>query len=219
MARAKPAAYLAPSLRRLRAEIDAIYPNRDKRSDGWIGDAAHAGRVSDHNPDPETGVVRAIDVDADGIAPRWVIGMILGDPRLQYVIFDRTIWSRTYGWAPRRYTGPNPHTGHMHVSIRHDRVAESKVSEWIGDPHATARPAPRAPDKYEKPVKARPGTRTIRLGSAGTDVAFLQRWLDLPDDGLFGPATHNRVQWYQRMRGLTVDGIVGPKTWREMRVI
>lgn len=219
MARLKrPAAYLAPSLRRLRAEIDAIYPHRDRRSDGWIGDAAHAARVSDHNPDPETGVVRALDVDASGIAGRWVVGEILGDPRVQYVIYDRTIWSRNYGWRPRRYTGPNPHTGHLHVSIRHDRAAENNVRDWIGDPHAPTAPAPPGEIKYGKPGRHQPGTRTLRLGSAGTDVAFLQRWLDLPDDGLFGPATHNRVQWYQRMRGITVDGVVGPQTWREMRV-
>jgi hypothetical protein len=35
---------------RLRDQIDRRWPNRDKRSDGWIGDSDHAARKSDHNP-------------------------------------------------------------------------------------------------------------------------------------------------------------------------
>jgi hypothetical protein len=43
--------YLAPSLVALRAELDAKWPRRDRSSDGWIGDAAHSSRASQHNPD------------------------------------------------------------------------------------------------------------------------------------------------------------------------
>ena len=46
---------------RLRDQIDRRWPNRHKRSDGWIGDAAHAARKSDHNP--IDGVVFALDID------------------------------------------------------------------------------------------------------------------------------------------------------------
>lgn len=53
----------------------------------------------------------------------------------------------------------------------------------------------------------------LKLGSRGEAVAFLQRWLGLPDDGMFGPITLKKVEWYQKMQGLVVDGIVGPATW------
>jgi hypothetical protein len=49
----------------LREQIDDDYPERDRKSDGWIADTRHSTRKSDHNPDPKSGIVRAIDVDAD----------------------------------------------------------------------------------------------------------------------------------------------------------
>jgi hypothetical protein len=56
---------LIPSLVRLRQEFNLINPERDKASDGWIGDAAHqANPTSDHNPDLR-GLVHAIDMDED----------------------------------------------------------------------------------------------------------------------------------------------------------
>jgi hypothetical protein len=51
----------------LREQIDDSFPDRERASDGWIGDTRHAARKSDHNPD-EQGWVRAIDVSA-GLFP------------------------------------------------------------------------------------------------------------------------------------------------------
>lgn len=115
--------YLAPSLDRLRSQIDALWPNRDKATDGWIGDPSHAARPSDHNPDYSSGgVVRAIDVDKDGIDTEALIECVTGDSRVAYVIWNRRIWGYKSGW--RAYTGSNPHTAHMHVSIKHTTSAE-----------------------------------------------------------------------------------------------
>ena len=56
----------------LRDQVNKKWVSRDKASDGWIGDAAHAardgwgtnGKGSYHNPDPR-GIVHAIDLDED----------------------------------------------------------------------------------------------------------------------------------------------------------
>lgn len=64
---------------------------------------------------------------------------------------------------------------------------------------------------------------TLRRGSEGRDVRRLQRLfvmmktLDVGDiDGIFGPRTEHAVRDFQRDKGLTVDGIVGPQTWRAL---
>lgn len=113
---------------RMRWEINRLWPNRDKRSDGWIGDPAHASRPSDHNP--VNGVVYALDVDEDlngrdgsdpaaanDLAQQIVDCAKAGDKRIKYVIFEGRIWSATSHWKPRPYTGPNSHQKHIHVSF------------------------------------------------------------------------------------------------------
>lgn len=124
--------YLAPSLVALRTEINRRWPNRDKASDGALGDASHQARVSDHNPDWSAGgVVRAIDVDKDGIDVQAVLDATIGDQRIHYVIWDRHIWSVTYGWVKQAYDGADPHTGHVHISIQHTKAAETDTSRWL----------------------------------------------------------------------------------------
>lgn len=123
--------YLAPSLIALRAELNERWPNRDTASDGWIGDPAHSSRISDHNPDGK-GCVHAIDVDIDGINVDSLLKQVIGDPRVWYVIFNRRIYSRTYGWAALVYNGTNPHTAHVHISIRYEPFAETNTATWLG---------------------------------------------------------------------------------------
>lgn len=122
----------AGSLRTLLAEVNASAPKRSKRSDGWIGDAAHASRDSDHNPwvrDARgVGVVRARDFTHDpkggldaGALAEHLAGMLGKHPALgkgAYVIWSKRIISTSRlaeGW--RAYTGSNPHTAHVHLSV------------------------------------------------------------------------------------------------------
>lgn len=56
---------------------------------------------------------------------------------------------------------------------------------------------------------------TLRRGSIGPAVEVIQRFLGIKPDGIFGPDTEAAVRRYQQMRGLVVDGAVGPRTWAE----
>ncbi|MGW1061632.1 peptidoglycan-binding domain-containing protein [Micromonospora rubida] len=279
--------HLAPTLRLLRDEIDRRWPHRDRASDGWIGDAAHQAGTSDHNPDADDRSVNALDVDRDGIDPPLVIRKCIAHPSTQYVIFDRTIWSRTRGFAPARYTGSNPHDKHLHVSVSHTPSAERSDRSWgivtapvpkLGDrvlrrgsrgsdvrelqtvagrlgarlavdgdfgaateawvrtfqqsrklavdgvvgpwTVAALREATRPP--APTPAGRAPGSRTLRRGTDGDDVAFVQRFVGERRcgraTGAFDARTEAGVRWYQGMRGITVDGVVGPQTWRQMQV-
>jgi hypothetical protein len=113
----------------LREQFDDTFPDRDRRSDGWIGDTRHSARPSDHNPDRENGfIVRAIDVDRDvhksgkpdimpDIADQLRIAAKKGEKRISYVIFNGRIASSRMGWRWRTYKGSNPHKHHCHISF------------------------------------------------------------------------------------------------------
>lgn len=111
-----------------RDQVNRRWPNRDTASDGWIGDTSHQATPSDHNPDPDTGVVRAIDIDRDldkkdRDAMEHLVGQLRrycrnrqDHDRVAYIIFDGLIASNTYGWGWRPYSGSNPHDHHAHIS-------------------------------------------------------------------------------------------------------
>ncbi|HKQ05832.1 MAG TPA: N-acetylmuramoyl-L-alanine amidase [Blastocatellia bacterium] len=59
-----------------------------------------------------------------------------------------------------------------------------------------------------------PGRPTLRRGAQSELVEHIQTKLSVtPANGSFGPKTEAAVREFQRGRGLTPDGIVGPKTW------
>jgi hypothetical protein len=133
--------HIAPSLKALFAEVNRLAPRRSKRSDGGVGDARHQKQKSDHNPDFSAGgVVRAIDVthDPKGGLDCNALARTLRtrrDPRINYVIFNRKIM---YGndsstpWRWHTYKRENPHTTHLHVSIRRTNAAASDTGSWLG---------------------------------------------------------------------------------------
>lgn len=64
---------------------------------------------------------------------------------------------------------------------------------------------------------------TLRKGSKGGYVKELQTILNynygehLIVDGIYGGATMGAVERFQKLKGLKVDGICGPKTWAELK--
>lgn len=128
---------LAASLDVLRDEINATWPDRSKVSDGTIGDSSHLASVSDHNPNA-AGVVRAFDIthdpsggpDGADLAEQLRRIGKAGHPAPWYVVWDRRIASRTYGWAWRTYTGADPHTNHVHVSVVQNRAGYDSPRPW-----------------------------------------------------------------------------------------
>ncbi len=116
---------LSKALIQLREQADDAYPDRKRDSDGTIGDAKHSARKSDHNPDPDSGIVRALDLDADfdkqASTAAYVADQIRiaarTDKRIAYVIFNHKIASARSLWRWRKYTGVNPHTKHIHISF------------------------------------------------------------------------------------------------------
>jgi putative chitinase len=56
----------------------------------------------------------------------------------------------------------------------------------------------------------------LKLGSKGEDVKKLQQRLNLTADGDFGKLTESAVKGFQSANSLTVDGVVGDKTWAKL---
>lgn len=130
----------------LRNEVQEKWPAN--RYIGIIGDADHASRVSDHNPD-SSGEVHAIDVGIEGLNVKAFLNGVIGDKRVWYVIHDRKIWSRTYGWRTRSYHGSNPHTHHIHVSFRYINKYEDDTSPFFSNVKVDDMPEPKELWNYD----------------------------------------------------------------------
>ncbi len=216
-------AVLAPSLARARTEINSRWPRRDHSSDGWIGDPAHRTRPSDHNPN-RRGVVDAIDIDVDGINCALLVAILITHPAVNYVIWNRRIWSRSRGFKVARYTGSDPHTNHIHCSILQTVAAENHTAPWHIATGVDVVPVVQPPTGGG-PVEATWASRlaralpTVKSGSSGRTVRRVQALLNvasgpiLGEDGGFGPKTDAAARAFQRVYGLTVDGVVGDHTW------
>ncbi|MFC4158903.1 NBR1-Ig-like domain-containing protein [Chitinimonas lacunae] len=135
---------VANCLEEMLAEINKRWPGRDKSSDGSIGDEAHQKDPnSDHNPwviENGVGVVRARDFDVDGIDAEWLaehlrLRGLHGDKRLRgggYVIYNRRIAGAYDNWDWQPYSGDNPHTGHIHVSVsRNKEPGYDSSGKWF----------------------------------------------------------------------------------------
>lgn len=203
--------YLAPSLANLRDEVNAKWPNRSKVSDGTIGDAAHSSRTSQHNPN-ERGSVNAIDITNDGIDVDYLIACAMRHPSTWYVISRGFIYSRTYGFTKRPFTGSNPHNHHVHISILSTKDAEWNETRWLVTRGGFPLPAGRS--------FGTPKSSTVHDGTANPEeakhVQRIQQRLRIKPTGRFGTATRVKVANWQLWKGLRPTGRVGAETWKRL---
>jgi len=158
---------IAESLKLLRKQINDAYPNRDKSSDGGIGDAAHASRNSDHNPWVKdkhgVGVVTAVDIDEDLAPDIHSIEAIVTairksrDPRVKYIIYEKRITvagSDLQKWKP--YHGKNPHDHHAHISVNSDPKLYDSTKPWALDLPKASAATPAATPETKAPADKAP---------------------------------------------------------------
>lgn len=209
--------HVAASLETLRLQLNTMFPNRSKVSDGGIGDAAHATRNSDHNPwYRNTVTARDFTHDPPGGLDCEKLAYALthsGDRRIKYVIWNRRIWEGT--WEP--YSGVNPHNHHLHLSVVASPLCETTTPWEL--PGLNSPPAPQR--------------RELRLATPrmfGEDVRQVQRvlraWYGLPTsfvDGYYGPGTIEVVKRAQvgvpPQPKLDPTGVVDLALYRKLGIV
>jgi peptidoglycan hydrolase-like protein with peptidoglycan-binding domain len=216
---------VAGSLLVLFDEVNKRWPDRDKASDGTIGNAAHAANWtgSDHNPwvvVDGVGVVRAGDIDSGpGLNPddaHDVVGDTVAEAARQaglsghpamgpgsYVIHERQIASANSSppWSWRPYTGADPHTSHPHISVTTNPAGFDSTRPWGVWP----------------PVRKHPPTIRRNGPHHRAWTRKLQGALGLTVDGYYGPKTARRVAVYRLRHGiLPVSGTAGPRVWKRL---
>lgn len=149
------------------------------------------------------------------------------------VIWNKKSWYLHSPGSWRTYTGPSPHTDHLHISFTWDG-AMKRTSWWSGRavtqidygpcrvyslqyaPRYTSRRNSSCPTNLPAPPRTDypvvlPGARSdtvataqAHLGFTGTDV-----------DGSFGPTTLARLLSHQRSSGVPVTGVLDNATWAD----
>jgi hypothetical protein len=163
------------------------------------------------------------------------------DPRLDLFVFefygqaDNDVHVEGYNeYKEEAASSDTSHLWHLHIS-----AIRGEINDWwgvwalytvlIGLTAAQWRaslPQPPKPTTPPKPPAGEPnvpnhtnGAHEVAAGHRGTDVLFVQRFIGSragTPDGVAGAAFTAGVRWYQEMRDLDADGIVGPKTWKAM---
>ena len=111
-------------------QATALYPKRNKLSDGLLPSSAHIKQSpnSDHN----TGL--AVDLTHDpknGVDCVEIFEKLKEDARVKYLIFQGKIWSKEKAKEGNRtYTGSNQHNKHLHISINDGSANDTSPWFW-----------------------------------------------------------------------------------------
>jgi peptidoglycan hydrolase-like protein with peptidoglycan-binding domain len=93
-----------------------------------------------------------------------------------------------------------------------DYIVEECNKRASGIAPAAQSVAPSTPALTSSPAKP-VLSGSLRIGSTGEVVRYIQSVLGITVDGQFGPITDRAVRAFQSANGLQVDGIVGPITY------
>ncbi|RJQ68159.1 peptidoglycan-binding protein [Pseudonocardiaceae bacterium YIM PH 21723] len=233
---------LAPALETLRFQFNEQFPDRNKASDGAIGDDAHRnqGSASDHNPwvvlDGQAWVT-ALDITHDpdnGVDMNRFTDEMLeatrngGEYRLKYQIFRALIMDTRPGQRPFEWTPSFEHYGHAHFSVLDTRALLDDQPWDLPMLAGTTKPAEGGfrlrPGAYFGPLTGPVDSHGGATGWERDQVARIQRRLQelgyAPShegwaDGRFEQETADAVAAWQRdkMPGTTRFGEVWPDDW------
>lgn len=162
-------------------------------------------------------------------------GVVGGNARrigVMYVIWNRRIWSSyATGTGWRAYSGPNPHTDHVHTSFSWNG-AMARTSWWSGSTATVddrgpcgvyaGQPAPvyTGPQlsPCPTPLLSAPTSpyAIVWPGQSASSVRLAQSQLGLSTDGVFGAATRTALMGWQRTVALPVTGVLDKPTWARL---
>jgi len=167
----------------LRDQANALAPYRSKASDGLVGDEDHQGTSSDHNPHYVPGVgneiVTALDLTHDPAHgfDSYLFAETLRkhrDKRIKYVISNHRIFSSyvngsrpAWAWGP--YSGSDPHTNHVHISVLDEAISDT-TTPWNLEGF-------KGMEQTDLLKPSVPGAPNRTLGQAWSDLSALRDWL------------------------------------------
>lgn len=133
-------------------QATALWPKRNKLSDGLLPSLAHQQQNpgSDHN----SGLAVDLTHDpANGVDCKDLFQRLKADDRVTYLIHDGKIWSKERAAeGDRKYDGLSPHKHHLHISIREDKATDVRPwFPWMNQPSLLSQVA--AAVKQTQPVK------------------------------------------------------------------
>lgn len=95
---------------------------------------------------------------------------------------------------------------------RANKPVITSISNTVNAVKAAAATVTAKPPAKPTPIVTGPKP-TLREGSTGDYVKLWQRHIGVKDDGKFGSGTKSTTIAWQKSRGLSADGVVGPATW------
>lgn len=149
------------------------------------------------------------------------------DPRRKYInafngTLNNTSAKRWDVYARTVKSATSDHLWHVHLEIRRKYVNSATAMAAIlsilsGESLSSylARVKGSTASKTV-PVNSRSFPGLLKQGSKGAAVKLVQAKVGVPADGDFGPRTTAAVKAWQKSRKLSVDGMVGPQTWKAM---